>query len=174
MLIYGQPKYEYGRLSFPSAEIEHIKANRREIVPVYSDLNYIPGSWIREKIVLLKGMIADIPETLPDAVRDKKSMRSKHENVMSIHFPLSLEDFDRAKRELAYEELFHFQRRGIEKKYLLEKNSIGRAPIIPLDVELMRELIASLPFALTEKQKIVLFQILKDMERPHAMSRMLQ
>ncbi len=38
----------------------------------------------------------------------------------------------------------------------------------------MRSLIASLPFPLTNKQRIVLFQILKDMDRPHAMARMLQ
>ena len=38
----------------------------------------------------------------------------------------------------------------------------------------MKELIESLPFSLTDKQKIVLFQILKDMEQPHAMARMLQ
>ena len=38
----------------------------------------------------------------------------------------------------------------------------------------MKSLIASLPFPLTNKQRIVLFQILKDMERPHAMARMLQ
>lgn len=38
----------------------------------------------------------------------------------------------------------------------------------------MKGLIDALPFSLTNKQKIVLFQILKDMEKPHAMSRMLQ
>lgn len=50
VIIYGKAKYEYGRLTFPSCEIEHVKVGRREIVPVYSDLNYIPGVWIREKI----------------------------------------------------------------------------------------------------------------------------
>ena len=38
----------------------------------------------------------------------------------------------------------------------------------------MKSLIADLPFALTNKQKIVLFQILKDMEQPYAMARLLQ
>ena len=38
----------------------------------------------------------------------------------------------------------------------------------------MKSLIADLPFPLTNKQKIVLFQILKDMEQPHAMARLLQ
>lgn len=45
---------------------------------------------------------------------------------------------------------------------------------IPLNSDLMKNLIESLPFSLTNKQKIVIFQILKDMELPFAMSRMLQ
>jgi ATP-dependent DNA helicase RecG len=174
VLIYGLPKYEYGKLSFPSAEIEHPKSTRREIVPVYSDCNYIPGIWIREKIVLLKQYIRDIPDGIPEAIRKKKNMRLRYENIESIHFPTSIEDFERAKRELGYEELFHFQKRGLDKKYELEKNSLGLAPKLTLNVDLMKELIAGLPFPLTNKQKIVLFQILRDMERPHAMARMLQ
>ncbi|MFZ2255442.1 MAG: DEAD/DEAH box helicase [Patescibacteria group bacterium] len=93
---------------------------------------------------------------------------------MAIHFPASLEDWNRARAELGYEELYHFQKRGIEKKYALEAESTGLAPQIALDTELMKSLIESLPFPLTNKQKIVLFQILKDMERLHAMARMLQ
>jgi ATP-dependent DNA helicase RecG len=174
VLIYGQPKYEYGKLSFPNAEIEHPKANRREIVPVYSDLNYIPGTWIREKILLLRSSIDDIQDTIPEEIRHKKWLRSQSENIRSIHFPRSMEEFDMARRELAYGELFQFQRRGLEKKYELESSSLGLAPKIPLDTELIKTLIERLPFWLTDKQKIVLFQILKDMERPYAMARMLQ
>ncbi len=85
-----------------------------------------------------------------------------------------MEEFEKAKQELGYEELFHFQKRGLEKKYQLEKDSLGIAPTIGIDIELMKSLVASLPFPLTNKQRIVLFQILKDMERPHAMARMLQ
>ena len=174
VLIYSQPKYEYGRLSFPNAEIEHPKQNRREIVPVYSDLNYIPWTWIREKIALVRHAIADVKSMIPGEIRAKKWMKSRMENVMAIHFPTSMEDWNRAKSELAYEELYQFQKRGIEKKYALERESTWLAPVIPLDTELMKSLIESLPFPLTNKQKIVLFQILKDMERPHAMARMLQ
>ncbi len=174
VIIYGQPKYEYGKLSFSSAEIEKPSMKRREIVPVYSDVNYISGSWIREKISLLKMYISDIPDEIPELIRKQKNFRLRFENIEAIHFPNSMEDFERAKSELGYEELFHFQKRWLEKKYELEKSSLGLAPAIPLDSELMKELIASLPFPLTSKQKIVLFQILKDMERPHAMARMLQ
>ncbi len=175
VLIYGKPKYEYGRLTFPSAEIEHLKATRREIVPVYSDLNYIPGIWIREKIVLLRSYLAGtFADTVPVEIRKKHAFRTRAENISSIHFPASIEDFDRSRQELGYEELYHFQKKGLEKKYALERDSLGLAPELQIDVDIMKSLIASLPFPLTNKQRIVLFQILKDMERPHAMARMLQ
>ena len=175
VLIYGKAKYEYGRLTFPSCEIEHVKVWRREIVPVYSDLNYIPGVWIREKIWLLKPYSAQyFEDTIPIEIRTKHGFRTKLDNVRSIHFPTSLEDFDRSRQELGYEELYTFQKRGLEKKYTLERESLGLAPELTLDTEIMKSLIASLPFPLTNKQRIVLFQIIKDMERPHAMARMLQ
>lgn len=101
-------------------------------------------------------------------------MRTRRENIESIHFPTSMEDWERSRAELGYEELYHFQKRGIEKKYALEAESTGLAPQIKLDTDIMKLLIESLPFPLTNKQKIVLFQILKDMERPFAMARMLQ
>jgi len=62
----------------------------------------------------------------------------------------------------------------VTKKHDAQNASEGLAPRIPLDAEFIKEIIATLPFPLTNKQKIVLFQILKDMEQPHAMARLLQ
>ena len=104
VMIYGMAKYEYGKLSFPSCEIEHIKIGRREIVPVYSDLNYIPGTWIREKILLLKSYFSGVfSDIVPIEIRTKHGFRTRSENIFSIHFPSSLEDFERSRQELAYE-----------------------------------------------------------------------
>lgn len=72
VIIYGQAKYEYGRLSWNSPDIEHYREVRREIVPVYSDVNYIPGTWIREKMNLMKNAIASIPDDTPSEIRNKK------------------------------------------------------------------------------------------------------
>mgnify|MGYP000025237044 CR=1 FL=1 len=57
--------------------------------------------------------------------------------------------------------------------YLETLNPVASAEGANLS-EIMKSLIASLPFPLTNKQRVVLFQILKDIERPHAMARMLQ
>ena len=72
MLIFGKAKYEYGKLSFPSCDMEHFSTKRQEIMPVYSDVNYIPGSWIREKMVYMKSYLEEIPDDIPGAIRKKK------------------------------------------------------------------------------------------------------
>jgi len=43
-----------------------------------------------------------------------------------------------------------------------------------MNAELIKEIIARLPYPLTNSQKIVIFQILKDMEREFSMKRLLQ
>ncbi len=174
VIIYGLAKYEYGRLSWNSADIEHYHDKRREVVPVYSDVNYIPGTWIREKMPLLRGFITEFTDDIPEPIRTKKWLRPKYLSIRDIHFPESIDAFERAKQELGYGELFQFQLRGIEKKNKAIAESEWLAPAIPLDIELVKSIIADLPFPLTNKQKIVLFQILKDMEHPHAMARLLQ
>lgn len=174
VLLFGKPKYDYGRLSFPSAEIEHFSPKRQEIMPVYSDVNYIPGSWIREKMSYMKPFLDEISDDIPQMIRTKKWLRSKSANIRDIHFPSSIEAFERAKHELGYGELFQFQLIWVEKKQTAQRESKWLAPTIPLDAELVKEIIAGLPFALTNKQKIVLFQILKDMGELYAMARLLQ
>jgi RecG-like helicase len=39
---------------------------------------------------------------------------------------------------------------------------------------LVKDIISNLPFDLTDHQRIVLFQILKDMEKNHSMQRLLE
>lgn len=174
VLIFWKPKYEYGRLSFPSPEIEHIRENRREILPVYSDINYIPGTWIRDKMLFCRPFLRELKSSLPEEIRTKKWFRKYSENIEALHFPKDIPDFNRAREELWYEELYQFQYRGLSKKYELEAASAWLAPMIPLDVDFIKSILEKIPYPLTNKQKIVLFQILKDMERPHSMARLLQ
>lgn len=51
MILSGKPKYEYGKLSFPSPEVETDLAKiGGSVVPIYSDAQYIPGKWIESKM----------------------------------------------------------------------------------------------------------------------------
>ncbi len=172
--VFGKPKYEYGKLSFPSPEIVSASEEAPDFLPVYSDCNYVPGNWFREKMRLVGAHAGDVPDFLPPEIRQSKGFSSKAENIRRIHFPDSEAAFLRAREELAYEELFAIQYAGIARKYELRRESEGRAPAVALDAERVKSILSSLPFELTGKQKISLFQILKDMEKPHAMARLLQ
>ena len=174
VMIFGQPKYEYGKLSFPSCDIDIFDETSAKFEPIYPELNYIPSAWFVSKIPLLKPFFKEIKNTLPEGIILAKGFRSKRENLTSIHFPADAADFERARNELAYEELFEMQRSGLQRKYDMEAESEGKAPAIPLDAALMKDIIDKLPFPLTDHQRITTFQILKDMERGHAMNRLLQ
>lgn len=172
--IYGKPKYEYGKLSFPSPDIEFATDEGSSIVPVYPDCNYIPSAWFEGKMACVREYIRTIPDMLPEEIRKQKGFRTKAVNLTAIHFPTSRADFERARTELAYEELFSLQYEGIMRKKSGEQASDGRAMPIPMNPETVKEIISKLPFPLTNGQKVVLFQILKDMERSFAMQRLLQ
>ncbi len=174
VLLHGKAKYDYGKLSFPAPEIELASSVETTLVPIYSDCQYIPGSWFEGKISYVRPYLSEISEVLPAEIRRTKGFRARALNIESLHFPRSPDDFERARRELAYEELYAIQYRGLAKKYDARDLTNGKSPVIPLRSDLIKELLTRLPYELTGKQKIVLFQILRDMEAPFAMTRLLQ
>ncbi|MDD2487759.1 MAG: ATP-dependent DNA helicase RecG [Candidatus Gracilibacteria bacterium] len=174
VIIFGKPKYNYGKLSFLSPDIEHAGKDNKTISPIYPELNYIPSDWFEKKIEIMKPYFKEIKNVLPDEIIRKKGFSQKHENLYKIHFPKDEADFEKARKELAYEELYVMQLKGLLKKKHLEENSLGKSPKIDFDAELVKDIISHIPYSLTNSQKIVIFQILKDMEKLHSMRRLLQ
>ncbi|EKE26433.1 MAG: hypothetical protein ACD_4C00294G0004 [uncultured bacterium (gcode 4)] len=174
VVIFWKPKYNYSKLSFLSPDIEHISKDNKSIQPIYPEINYIPSIWFEKKIELLNPYFKEIKNVLSDEIISKKNFSNKWENLLKIHFPASEKDFEKARSELAYEELYSMQLKWLLRKQDLEKSSIWKSPKIPLNADLIKEMLSYLPYPLTNSQKIVIFQILKDMEKPHAMKRLLQ
>ncbi|MCK9272686.1 ATP-dependent DNA helicase RecG [Candidatus Gracilibacteria bacterium] len=174
IIIYGKPTYNYGKLSFSSPEINFYGKETKAIKPIYPESNYIPSEWFEKKIALLKPYFSEIENILPAQILAKKGFKNKSVNLLKIHFPESEKDFEQARRELAYEELYEMQLRGLLKKKELEKTSLNLSPKVKLNPELVKEIISHLPYNLTNNQKIVIFQILKDMEKDFGMKRLLQ
>ena len=175
VILSWKVKYEYWKLSFISPEIEtDLSKLAGEVIPVYSDFNYIPGTWITSKIEHIRKYISLIPETLPENIIKKYNFISKAQAIEKLHFPLSKYDFEIARERLAYDELYEINYKSISKKIDKQNLSEWKSIAIPLNSELVKEIISKLPFELTNHQKISLFQILKDMEKTHCMQRLLQ
>ena len=159
---------------FESANVtgeELVHAGR--LVPVYPQHEIITSKWLREKIVLIKDAIQEIPETLPESLLEEEDLLPRNEAVYSLHFPEDASQVKRALQRMEFEEMYRVQREALEKKKEWQGNIQERLKI-PMDTELIRTLFESLHFTPTNSQKIAIYEILKDMEKNKPMSRLLE
>jgi len=142
------------------------------LIPVYPETEGLSSKWLRFIVKPILTKIKDkIPDPLPDKVKQKFGFLSTKEAIWQIHFPDSLELAKEAKKRFAFEELFFLSLFVLrEKARLAEKKAVA----LPLNLPLMKEFKESLPFQLTNAQKRAIWQILKDLEKPSPMNRLLE
>lgn len=142
------------------------------IIPVYPETIGVSSRWLRYMIkTLLSQLPSTIPETLPENILREQGFLPIREALWKIHFPESLAHAKKASERFSFEELFH-----ISLFILSERKKIAsvKAPVIPFSPEIMKRFTHSLPFQLTEDQKKAAYYILKDMEKPRPMNRLLE
>jgi len=146
IIIHGKPKYEYGKLTFVQPDIEPFEAERQAYLPIYIEIQGINTKWFREKIPLLFPYLHLLPEVLPIHISTERKHAPRMENIRTLHAPKTLADFEKAKHELAYEELFELQYRAIQRKKIIQDASIGHVQSVSLNVDYMKQVISELPF----------------------------
>jgi ATP-dependent DNA helicase RecG len=172
--LYGQTERLYGgtQMANPVWEPAGERFLTGRLVPIYPVTQGLTPATlsrlIRENLSIYGNQI---PEVLPEEVRERRGLLSKSRALEKIHFPETLEDFERARKTLAFEELFLFQI-GVA----LERRSIHRqrAPILTLPDEALEEFLEALPFKLTNAQRRALDEIRRDLASGHPMNRLLQ
>jgi ATP-dependent DNA helicase RecG len=92
--------------------------------------------------------------------------------IAQAHYPDDAAWKDKSRIRLAFDELFLLQLGVLSRKRAWRESQPGNA--IPRDNELIEKFLNCLPFKLTEAQHKVLMEITTDMEKPQAMSRLLQ
>ena len=148
------------------------KTHLGRIIPIYPETKGISSRWLRYIIKpVIDNIKHKIPETLPQEIVDNYDFPLLKEAIEQIHFPNTIEAAEKAKERLRFEQLFLIALFNLKKKNDLRRE---KAPLIPTNVELVKRFVSSLPFKLTDGQKKVAWQILKDMGRPYPMNRLLQ
>lgn len=110
-------------------------------------------------------------EYIPREVRIQNKLAEHNFAVVNIHFPKSMEDYIQARKRLAFEEFFIFV---LAVRSL--KTSNARRPnghVIPNDSR-TDELIAKLPYKLTNAQHHTWLEIRENMASDKLMSRLIQ
>ncbi len=142
------------------------------IIPVYPATEGLSSRWLR---YIIKPLIDEfkekIQDPLPEEQRKKHNLIPVREALVQIHFPNSLKKAKKAQERFAFEELFLIQISVLKEKLRIKKK---QAISCPLDAELMKKFTDSLSFTLTDSQKKSAWQILKNLEKPYPMSRLLE
>lgn len=142
------------------------------IMAVYPETHGVSSKYLRWMMKRAIASVKDkIPETLPKEIIDEYNLLSLKDALEQIHFPSSLESAEKAEQRFLFEQIFFISLFNLKKKSEIEKEN---SQPIPLNKELIERVKSSLPFELTGAQKKTLSEILKDMEKPNPMNRLLQ
>ncbi|RME59706.1 ATP-dependent DNA helicase RecG [Candidatus Parcubacteria bacterium] len=174
--VAGKAEYAQGnelRLLHPSYEILQGKETRHtaRLVPVYPETKQLTSRILRFLIQTILARLEPLEEWLPEFVLRQENFPTLERAIRAVHFPASLAEATRAKKRFAFENLFLLQ-----VWHLLTRAELAKkhAPAIPLRLATLRQLASSLPFTLTPSQKRCVWEILKDMQQPAPMYRLLQ
>ncbi len=142
------------------------------LVPIYNETSGLSSRWLRQVLKYLLSTVAnELEEPIPEQLIKEHRLMPIKKAIFEIHFPDSLALAEKARERFSFEELFSLSTWILmERKKLDEKKAFA----MPMNVALMQRFTGKLPFKLTDGQRKASWQILKDLEKPSPMSRLLE
>jgi len=165
-LFYGKVKWSGVFREMSSPEIRPV--TECKIRPIYPSTNGLTSRQI-EKIILGVFEKFEITEYLPENIIKQFSLMSHPDAVKQIHFPKSKEQVNKARYRLAFEELLLLRLGLIGLKNRNRGKNSKKITSPPFE-----ELASLFSFELTNAQKRVILEALKDMSGEHPMNRLIQ
>lgn len=174
--LRGKLEIKFGQLQILAPTVEEFdpdKHSRDKIIPVYSLVNGLSQNDLRniiaEAINLTKGNLIELFQS--DFLNDY-NLVTKHFALSQIHFPTSIENYEKARRRLVFEELLYLKLALLLLRNNLSRNNTGI--ILDCDISKIDFLKSTLPYTLTFAQNEAIKQIIADFNSGVAMNRLLQ
>ena len=164
----GNMQFSYGRYQIqnPSAVAaeDYDTSTSDKLQPVYPARGSIKSQDFKKFIKTLNAQVALIPDMIPN-------FPGRAEALFDVHFPETTEQARKGREYLATEELFSLL---LAARLNREENQKLKTHAIKCDLAALKELIAGLPFPLTNAQRRSTWEIIQDMEQETPMNRLLQ
>lgn len=141
------------------------------LVPIYPETRGLTSRGLRFIIQSILKRLPALKEWIPEPTLTKLGFPEINQAIHSIHFPKKLDDASAARKRFSFEDLFLLQIVNLQQKLKLARE---KAPVIQADIEKVKAILAALPFELTASQKKSLWEIIKNLEKPQPMNRLLQ
>ncbi len=179
----GDEVYLSGRVGFDRYDIELVNpiyekvkqtaetVHTARIVPIYSVTEGLSQKQIRWLIKTSLSVVNQVLDWLPEESKKRCDLMELPDALDQIHFPSDNKKIEQAVKRLKFDELFLFL---LQAQLFRKDIKSGQARSIKFYEEQTKTFVASLPFTLTNDQKKSAWQILRDLEKPEPMNRLLE
>ena len=170
--LVGVYNRKRGEIDFINMYKGEIPINER-IKPVYSlpqgYENHLFSNLVKKSLTEIDGKVASL---IPYDYLIKYKLCRKWLAMKWAHFPENPEQVRQALRHLKYEEALMF---SLKNQIIRQQNkSLAKIKKEPIDLSLCKPWLDTLPYSLTEDQKIAAEEIIEDMNQNGLMYRLLQ
>ncbi|NQT30821.1 MAG: ATP-dependent DNA helicase RecG [Deltaproteobacteria bacterium] len=177
VVLSGRVRLFGGRHVFESPEWELMEdrelVHTGRLVPLYSLTRGLKPRQVRK---LMKQVVdrwaGQVEDFLPLNLRERCRLVELPSAIAQAHYPEDEAAKDDARTRLAFDELFLLQLGVLGRRRKWQESQPGTP--VSLDKPVLDTFLKSLPFELTAAQQKVLKELLSDLEKPRAMSRLLQ
>lgn len=185
-VVHGVPQYDpkWADLNMHHPEMEEVDPEEIEmyrsgsILPRYPMTQGLKSAGITMRLMrsiaehaLEKGL-SEITDPVPEHLRRQHQLMPQHDALRKLHLPMSIDEVNRAKHRMKYEELFVFEVHLAARRASRKRPERG-LPMQPQSPR-ARAVMDMLPYELTRAQKRVIREIIADMSSGTPMNRLLQ
>ncbi len=177
VVLSGRAEFRSGRAQLLNPEAELLPEGEEQlihtgrIVPLYPLVKELGQRPVRAAMAQALPAAADLPEHLPAAMLEELGFVPVSQALAELHFPPGMPEMLRARRRLAFDELFL-----ISLGLALRKSGREQEPgwAFQGGGPLESGLLAGLPFQLTRAQGRVWKELQRDLSAPRPMHRLIQ
>jgi ATP-dependent DNA helicase RecG len=142
-----------------------------DLAPIYPAGEEITPPRLRALADRALELVPNEPDPLPAALKQRERLPRRADALHAMHRPRTLEEAEKGRRRLAFDELLLLQL-GLARRTRERESEV--APALGAPGELLERYRAALPFELTEHQEVAIADIDRDLARPTPMQRLLQ
>ena len=146
-------------------------AHTGRLVPLYSLTGRLTQKQIRVLIKYALRSAGYLADFLPPEIKRSENLMPLNAALEQVHFPKDIKTLTLAQNRLKFDELFLIQLIHAKRK---QNTAALQAPSVPFHEAEVKSFVQSLPYKLTDAQRKAAWQIIKDMEKPHPMNRLLE
>lgn len=156
---------------------------RYPLIPIYELSGVLKAIWIRPLMLTrtvfaaFSKIVSSYPELLNSSIpahyTEILNLPTFKDATLRINFPLKIEDIEKSRKRLAFEELFYIQLLFALRKRRI-KQETKQLKLVQQKDDIYPNFIKSLDFELTNAQKRVINEIYNDIVSTKIMNRMLQ